>query len=504
MATEPQTPPEPAQGELTARVEDLGMLAGPYVKLLAPDDTVLSFKGGDYAIYRETLRDDGCKAPFEQRRLAVTKCEWMVGAGVDDALSKAAADWLREQLQELEWDRITDGMLYARWYGHSVAECLYQPDLVEGKVVLADIRVRDRARFAYANDNGPPFIYRDGRWVRLPERKMWTLSTGADHDDSPYGLGLAHYCYWPVFFKRNNIKFWLVFLEKFGLPTAVAKMPAGQYGDVTLRNRVRAAMQAMASETGVILPEGTEFTFLDAARSGTQDYDTMRAAMDAALAKVIIGQTASTQGTPGRLGNDELQGEVKADLVKADADLVCGSFNRTVVRWLTEWNFPGAKPPRVWRVVDPPEDLDAIAARDIQISTLGWERTDESFAEIYGTGYQRKAIPEPLQGGAANPLAQQAAAEFAEIGALAGIRAGRRADQQALKDAAEAFAARYETALGARVREILDYADTTEDFDTMRARLRELMAEAAPTDLADDLVRGGIMGRLMGLFRGQR
>ena len=220
-------------------------------------------------------------------------------------LSKAAADWMREQLQELEWDRITDGMLYARWYGHAVAECLFQPDLVEGKVTLADIRVRDRARFAYANDRGAPFIWRQdlGRWWRLPERKMWTLNTGADHDDSPYGLGLAHYCYWPVFFKRNNIKFWLVFLEKFGMPTAVAKMPAGQYDNVQQRAKVRAALQAMASETGVILPEGTEFQFLDAQRSGTQDYDTMRQAMDNSLAKIIIGQTASTQGTPGRLGN---------------------------------------------------------------------------------------------------------------------------------------------------------------------------------------------------------
>jgi phage gp29-like protein len=506
MATQPQDQPTPAEGELTARDDDFGLLAGPFVKLLLPDDSVLTLRGGDYGLYRETLRDDGCKAPFEQRRLAVTKCEWTVDAGGEDALSKAAADWMREQLQELEWDRITDGMLYARWYGHAVAECLYQPDLIEGKVALADIRVRDRSRFAYANDRGAPFIWSQsqGRFVRLPERKMWTLSTGADHDDSPYGLGLAHYCYWPVFFKRNNIKFWLVFLEKFGMPTAIAKMPPGQYDNPTIRNRVRQAMQAMASETGVILPEGTEFEFLNAVRSGTQDYDTMRAAMDAALAKVIIGQTASTQGTPGRLGNDELQTEVKGELVKADADLVCGSFNRTVVRWLTEWNFPGAKPPKVWRIVDPPEDLDAIATRDKTIGELGWERTDESFTATYGTGYQRKEVPEPLQGGAANPLAQQAAAEFAEIGALAAIRNGGRADQQALLEAAQAFANRYQASIGARVQEILDYAEQTSDYETFRARLREMAAESAPEPLADDLVRGGIVARLMGLLRGQR
>lgn len=504
MATEIQAPPKPAEGELTARTDDFGLLADPYTKLLTPDDTVLVWKGGDYGLYRETLRDDACMAPFEQRRLAVTKCEWTVDAGADDAQSKAAADWMREQLQSLEWDRITDGMLYARWYGHAVAECLFQPDLTEGKVTLADIRVRDRGRFAYANDRGAPFIWRQdlGKWWRLPEQKMWTLNTGADHDDSPYGLGLAHYCYWPVFFKRNNIKFWLVFLEKFGMPTAIARMPAGKFEKPDERAKVRAALQAMASETGVILPDGTEFEFLNAQRSGTQDYDTMREAMDSALAKIIIGQTASTQGTPGRLGNDELQTQVKNDLVKADADLVCGSFNRTVGRWLTEWNFPGATPPRVWRIVDPPEHLNQIAERDQKIHALGWERTDDSFREVYGEGWQRKA----QQGTGLDPrqLAQEAAAEFAELGTIAAMRNGHRADQQALLEAATAFADRYHETLGRRVQELLDYAETADDFETFRERLLEMMAEPAPRPLAEDLVRGGVFARLMGRMRGQR
>lgn len=499
-----QAPPTPAAGELTARADDYGLIADPYTRLLTPDDTVLIWKGGDYGLYRETLRDDACMAPFQQRRLAVTKCETIVDPGADDAQSKAAADWMREQLQELEWDRITDGMLYARWYGHAVAECLYQPDLNEGKVVLADIRVRDRARFAYANDRGPPFIWDQAKsgWTRLPERKMWTLNTGADHDDSPYGLGLAHYCYWPVFFKRNNIKFWLIFLEKFGMPTAVAKMPAGQYDNAQQRSKVRAALQAMASETGVILPEGTEFEFINAQRSGTQDYDTMRAAMDNALAKVIIGQTASQQGTPGRLGNEDLQGEVKSDLVKADADMICASFNRTVVTWLTEWNFPGATPPNVWRQIEPPEDLVARAERDTKIYALGFEPTEDYMRETYGDGWVKKAAV--ATGIPPQQLIGQAAAEFAELGAIAAMRNGHRSDQQALVDAATAFANRYHQTMGARVQEILSYAEQSGDFETFRDRLLEMMAEPAPAPLADDLVRGGVVARLMGMLRGQR
>jgi hypothetical protein len=44
--------------------------------------------------------------------------------------------------------------------------------------------------------------------------------------------------------------------------------------------------------------------------------------------------------------------------------MICSSFNLTVVKWLTDWNFPGAKPLRVWREVEAPEDLKARADRD--------------------------------------------------------------------------------------------------------------------------------------------
>ncbi|MFY1079865.1 phage portal protein family protein, partial [Escherichia coli] len=76
---------------------------------------------------------------------------------------------------------------------------------------------------------------------------------------------------------------------------------------------------------------------------------------------------------PGKLGNDQLQREVRRDIITSDADLVCESFNKGPARWLTEWNFPGAAIPRVYRVTEEPEDLDATASRDKKILDLGYK-----------------------------------------------------------------------------------------------------------------------------------
>lgn len=517
MADQATKPQKPVQEEL-AKYRGTGTMVGqPFVELLHPDDSVLLTKGRDYKLYRETLRDDQCASCFSDRRLALLSKEWVVDAASDSALDQAAAEFIEEELNRLEFDRITDGMLYARWYGHAVAECLW---MVEGdQVRLRDIRVRDRSRFAYGNDGSVFLLSEQGQWERMPERKFWTIHVGADHDDAPYGLGLAHYAYWPVFFKRNDLKFWLVFAEKFGSPTAVGKIPGGKWDDEALKDAVLEALLSFSSESAIVVPEEATIDLLEAARSGTGTYDQLYDRMDAALAKVIVGQTASTGGTPGKLGSEELRAEVRLDLVKADADLVCSSFTRQVVTWLTEWNFPGAGVPRVWRQVEPEEDLKALAETDQAIKGLGFEPSEEYVQGRYGKHWTKAqpldlggpglglpgTRPSPFgRGNAANDAEARAAAEFADLGAIATLKAGKRADQDALKRAATHLSTRYQETLGERVEGLLSLAEETGDYATFQARLLELVEELPPDGAVETIRNGNTLSRLWGLLRGQR
>lgn len=348
-------------------------------------DAILRLRGaGDYEIYRQVLRDDQVAGVFQQRQLAITSKEWGVEAGGKTKRDQAAADFLIEQLNHIGWDRVTGKMMFGVFYGFAVAEALWARD---GRFITLDaIKVRDRQRFGW---DGAMRLrmktYSNPEGELLPDRKFWAFSTGADHDDEPYGLGLAHWLYWPVLFKRNGIKFWMIFLEKFGQPTA-----KGTYSRNALpeeKNRLLQALSAINTDSGLIVPEGMQIELLEAARSGSADYVALVDRMDRAIAKVVMGQVASSEGTPGRLGNDDLQGDVRDDLVKADADLVCESFNRTISRWLTEWNFPGAAVPRVYRKVAQDEDLNQRAERDSTIKGMGFKPSLGYIHDNYGEGW---------------------------------------------------------------------------------------------------------------------
>lgn len=491
------TPSRPITEEL-AKPDNAYSLGSTFTNLLAVDDSILESKGRDYRIYKEVLRDDQCASAFGERRLAVVSKNWQVEPASESALDVAAADFMREQFDNLEWDRITDKMLYARWYGHAVGECMWATD---GRfITLADVKVRDRGRFLY-DDAGGLYLQRLGKVERMPERKFWTIATGADTDDSPYGLGLGHFCYWPVFFKRSDIKFWLVFLEKFGQPTAKGVAPAGMLNDAAFKANALAALRAVSTETAILVPEGLTIELLEAARSGASDYEAMKNAMDAAISKLVVGQTASSQGTPGKLGNEDLQGEVRSDLVKADADLISASFRRQATTWLTEWNFPGAQPPKMWRETQPPDDLNARAERDAKVFALGFEPTEDYVRETYGEGWQKKAVQAGIE---PNALANNLAQEFAELGAIATLKAGHRADQQSIAEAAAFLAGRYEDVLGPRVQEILDMAEESGDYATAQVKLRELIAQPPPRSSQRALENSGVFARVMGMFRAQR
>lgn len=471
---------KPTTDEIATTLDGRDITRGFVSPLLLelPDDQVLMTRGGgDYSLYREVLRDDHVKAALQQRIHAVIARPFEVRAGGDKRIDKQAAKDLEAQIERLRWDAITEKMLYGVFYGFAVGEALWGMD--GARVTLQDIRVRDRRRFGFDGAGRLRMkTMQSPMGELLPERKFWSFSTGADHDDAPYGLGLAHWLYWPVWLKRNGVRFWATFLEKFGTPTAAGKFPLGT--SPTEQAKLLAALSAIQRDSAIIFPEGMTAEFLEATRGGTADHASFVAAMNAAILVITIGQTASTMGTPGKLGNDQEQGEVRADITKADADLVCMSFNSTVARWLTDWNFPGAAYPQVWRVMDEAEDQNQLAERDERLSRIGYKPTLERVTDTYGEGYE---LVTPTAPAPALP------AEFAdaETPPISDAQAKRLADEAAphLKDMLDQIAL---------------MAESAESLEQLRDWLLEAYGDLDTSKLTQVMQAGFAAANLAGRF----
>lgn len=392
--------PQPLGGVWTRSLDGWGIDPRWLESIALNPDKVLTLEGyaPDLDLFDNLLDDDVSFSTFQQRRLDVISRDWIVEAGANDAQSKAAADHLRAQLQRLPWDDVCDKMLHSRWYGYGVAEAQWQIG-TDGLICLGGIYIPNRAWFAFSN--GGDLLLRtheNPNGESVPDRKFWLIRSGGNHDALHYGVGLAHWCYWPTYFKKNAIKFWALFLEKFGMPTMLGKFPVGWEQDETKIAKLLAALSAVGTDSAVAVPADAEVEPMEAQRSGSgaSSYDEFVALQDEALTRIVLSQTMTSTAGPAGLGSGQadVQESKGLNIAQSDSDLLHESFNNTIARWLTEWNFPGAATPRVYRKLTDDEDLDAIAERDKKLDDLGWERTDESFVEVYGKGYQRK--PEPV------------------------------------------------------------------------------------------------------------
>lgn len=346
------------------------------------DDKILVERGGgDYQIYEEVLRDDNVRAGVNQRIYGVIAKPWEVKPGGKRALDKSAADFIRDQVAQIEFDKITLQMLHGTFYGFSVGEAMWGKD--GSRVVVDSIRVRNRRRFAFDgagnlrlktfNDAMPGEL--------LPERKFWVTVFGADHHDAPYGLGLAHYLYWLVWLKRNVMRFWAVYLEKFGTPTAIGKYHGGATEEE--QRKLLAALRAIQRDSAVVIPNNMEAGMIEAVRSSAADHRQFVDQINEGILLVCLGQAGTVKGTLGKLGGEGEREAVKDAILRADSDMLSERFNRTIVKWLTEWNFPGATPPTVYRVFDD-EDLDRRVERDEKIARMGFKPTLKYIHETYG------------------------------------------------------------------------------------------------------------------------
>ncbi|MEO0501182.1 MAG: DUF935 family protein [Pseudomonadota bacterium] len=500
--------PRRLRGEI-ATTRDGRDITQPYIAELQQARDPLIAHSIDWGLYDQIFRDDQVKSCFQQRVGALVSREWDVIPGGEEPRDIEAAEALKANIDRVGIDRVTEKTMKATFNGYSVTEIMWE--YRDGLVQFQRLHVRHARRFRVDRDNRLRLLTNTDmtRGERLPDRKFWLLASGGDDDDEVYGRGLAYWLYWPTLFKRNGLKFWNVFLDKFGAPTAMGKFPVGTSEEDI--QKLLAALQAFSVDSGFAIPEGMDVALVEAARSGTADFNGLVAYMDGAIAKVILSQVGTTEN--GKYaGTADTHADVKLEVVKADADMWSDSFNAGPVTWWTEFNFPGAAAPRFVRAVQEEEDLKKIADTDAVIrKSLGWERTDESFQDTYGDGYVRTkaadpALPSPTGegdprnggGGGSNPDTENGQdAEEDDTAETAGF-----AEQQANDDSLDAVLDELlasepaNDALRALANPLLDALADAATPEEARAALDRLSASMPTEQLTETLARAGFATRL--------
>lgn len=410
----------PISDEIAIISKDVDVTAGFFME--NPDPTLLSeSKGKGLKLYDEIDRDAHAGSVLQTRYLSVAGEKWEVTPGDESPRGKEIAEFVTNALKNTNFKQAVQELLQGILYGYFAAEVMWS--VKEGKVVPARLIGKHPRRFAFTMERELRLLTRDNttQGEEVPDRKFIVFSCG--DSDNPYGKGLGQKLWWPVWFKKHGIKFWLIFLDKFGMPTGVGKYPSGATPDQ--KKTLREAIDAIHSETGVTIPETMAIELLEASRSGKVTYETLCEYMDKQISKAVLGQTLTTEVSGGSFAASKTHDDVRQDIKEADAGLLAECLNQSLIPWLVDYNFAGVSEyPTLRFITEKEQVLKDLAERDeVLVNQIGVEVDDDYWYDTYN-------LPRPAAGAKVNK--PQQAREFSE--ALKPFTQ----EQQALEDLADA------------------------------------------------------------------
>jgi phage gp29-like protein len=197
----------------------------------------------------------------------------------------------------------------------------------------------------------------------------------------------------------------------------------GRYGPNATQDDIDVLVQAVANigtDAAAILPEGMRIDFQQTAQgggagSGAAVFQTTAEWWDRQVSKGVLGQTASSEGTPGKLGNEDSQEDVRRDILRSDCRQLALTINRDLIRAFVDINFGAqeAYPTFSMPVLEPEdialiiEALDKLADKGLTVKSsevrakLGFS-DPQAGDEVIGKKAEEVSAPKPDMEKAAN------------------------------------------------------------------------------------------------------
>jgi phage gp29-like protein len=351
--------------------------------------------------YRELEeKDEDVGAAMEELKLAVLDRNFTVQPADQSGRAVDIAQFVQSQFDAMPgFESMLDSLMDAPFYGFSLVELMY--DVSAGQVSLTDAKDCPQELFTFAlpfyPQMGPLRLLQtpyDLNGIEVPEQKFAIFSY-RPRARNRRGRPLLRKVFWPSWFKRQAMRFWLRFAEK-GPGTAVVQYEQGA-SDAEKQQALEAA-EAIVERVAIAVPKnfGLMEDLLKIARSQDPDvYEKLCMRCELSIYRNLVGETLTSHGGEDGKGTQAL-GTVHEGVKEKKAARLAKSLgdvlNDQIVHNLVMWNYgPDAPMPKAVLSNADETDLGDRSTVDSTLQKMGMPITQSYVQETYG-------LPEPKEG----------------------------------------------------------------------------------------------------------
>lgn len=348
----------------------------PSDALLPNPDRIVSGKGG-YKTLRRLRNDPHVSSCIQSRRSGLTAMSRKIAQGKTSSKVLQAAE---EMIAGLDIERIMRDCLEAVLYGFQAMEIIYEEK--NGLITPTDVSAKPQELFFF--DTEGKIRYRPeqgGKGKPTPEHKI-LLCRSEPTSDNPYGTALLSKCYWPVSFKNAGLRFWVNYMERFGMPMLLGKYNRGAASDEAAK---LAEELADMNEAGVIVsPSDIDISIKEPMRfSSISLYKELIKLCNDEISKALLSETLTTELGSGSYAAAKVHSEVRKEVIISDKRLVEKAFG-DLIKSFTEINFPGEKAPEFVITVGQSGNEEKARKDEILARACGIRFSKEYFMRTYG------------------------------------------------------------------------------------------------------------------------
>ncbi len=319
-----------------------------YSNILSPADPMLTRHTGrsGFDIYDEIARDGRVSSALTKRKQKLVGREWKIKPASDAPRDLEAADFVRTTFENIPFDQIVLDLLDATLKGFAVSEVIWKFE--DGKVTIDRINSLEQSRFVFDKEQNLRLLKTafDVSGEIMPDQKFIVHRYRAKAHN-PYGLGLGYELFWPSQFKRRGVGFWQKFLDRWSAPIPVGKVVQGTTKED--RSKLLNHLLSLNNAKAFVMNLGEELDSFETSRSGRAEFEAWVKTWNEEITIIINGETLTTSlDGQGSRAAGEVHSDMLDDLVDFDADLISGTFNSTVIKWLCDFNFTDVGYPKIW------------------------------------------------------------------------------------------------------------------------------------------------------------
>ena len=477
---------------------------GSLYTALPNPDPVLRRTGQSITILDEIRREVHVAACSESREAAVTKKKWAIERA--DAAPRAA-ETLEAAFKELPVRHIVRELCEAWGYGYQISEIIWER---QGDLLLPlEVSGKPRPWFTFGKDGALRILNSPGDQTGIPvEPYKFLITRHRASYENPYGESKYSSCFWPVTFKKGGLKFWAVFLEKFGMPHVVGKQ--SRNASDKERRELLQALAGMIRDACGVIPDDQSIEFLQANVTGSSDvYERFARYHDSEISTAILGHSAGATATPGRLGGEDLAMQVREDIIENDCGMVEDTMN-TLIKYIHELNPSlGVERPR-FILYDTKDINKPRAERDALLLNTGRVRfTKKYYVDKYDFDEDEIEIVED------NDAAETGAGSYPAEFSLRPPRAAQPprhqtgATQAEFQEAVDTLAGHLpddvvQTQVERLLKPVFELVNNAESLEDVERRLAALWSEIDTAEVEKTVEKAVLLGETWGRISNRR